>query len=275
MAQNKRKPVLVIKASGEKEPFSPEKVISSLTRVGASPELASDVLKIVESELYEGITTHDIYTHVFEHLRQAGTHLASKYNLKQAIMELGPSGYPFEKFLAKILESEGFKTAVGQQVKGRCVWHEVDVIAEKDSEKHMIEAKFHNTAGIKTDTKVALYVYARFLDVSAGDGFTQGWLVTNTKLTRDARIYCNCVGLKYMSWNYPEDFSLRYLIEKSGLYPVTVLTTLSNHEKQTLLGEGIVTCKDILSKLEFVPKNKRGQVQDEAQKVSTQFAHPA
>jgi len=259
--------IQVVKASGEREPFSPEKVRESIKRSGASHELANDVLKLVEHELYDGITTHEIYKYVFQHLRKMGTHLASKYNLKRAIMGLGPSGYPFEKFLAKILESDGYKTAVGQSVRGKCVRHEVDVIAEKGGKKHTIEAKFHNKSGLKTDTKVALYVYARFLDVSAGDGFDEGWLVTNTKLTRDARIYCECVGLNYMSWDKPEGYSLRELVERSGLYPVTALTTLNQRDKTSLLREGIVTCKDLLKNLESVPRNKRERVKEEAQKV--------
>lgn len=267
MPQKNPKQIHVTKASGEREPFSPEKVRESIKRSGVSRELANDVLKLVEPELYDGITTHEIYQRVFQHLREIGTHVASKYSLKRSIMELGPSGYPFEKFLAKILESDGYQVAVGQQVRGKCAWHEVDVIAEKDGEKHMIEAKFHNEGGLKTDTKVALYIYARFLDVSVGDGFDKGWLVTNTKLTRDARVYCECVGLKYMSWNKPEGYSLREVVERSGLYPVTALTTLSRHDKTTLLREGIVTCKDLLSSLNKIPKNKRARVQEEAQKV--------
>lgn len=260
-------PIQVIKASGEREPFSEEKVRISLRRAGVGRELAEDVLKIVEAELRDGISTREIYQRIFRHLRETGTHLASKYNLKRALMELGPSGYPFEKFFAKVLESEGYQTAVDQQVRGKCVWHEVDIVAEKDGVKQMIEAKFHNESGLKTDTKVALYVYARFLDVSAGNGFDEGWLVTNTKLTRDAKTYCECVGLKYVSWNHPEGHSLRELVERSKLYPVTALTTLNAREKTTLLGEGIVTCKELVANLERIPKNKRSVVANEARQL--------
>jgi len=259
--------ITVVKASGDRESFSEEKVLDSLKRAGANRELAEDVLKTVEAELYEGISTKEIYQHVFRHLQETGAHLASKYNLKRAIMELGPSGYPFEKFLARVFESEGHQTAVGQQIRGKCVWHEVDVIAEKDGMKKMIEAKFHNENGIKTDTKVALYVWARYLDVSAGDGFDEGWLVTNTKLTRDARIYADCVGLKYMSWSRPAGQSLRELVERSGLYPVTALISLSPQEKATLLGEGIVACKDLPDNLESVPRAKRKAVEEEVRKL--------
>ena len=261
------KQITVIKASGDREPFSEEKVRTSLRRSGASPELADDVLEVVRSELYDGISTKEIYQRVFQHLREIGAHLASKYNLKRAIMELGPSGYPFEKFLARVFDSAGYQTAVGQQVRGKCIWHEVDVLAEKDGVKHMIEAKFHNENGLKTDTKVALYVHSRFLDISAGGGFDKGWVITNTKLTRDARTYCECVGLRYMSWNKPEGQSLREMVEKSELYPITALISLNPQEKTLLLEEGIVVCKDLLTNLKSVSKGKRSAVEAEVRKL--------
>src|SRR3989304_7882727 len=64
--------IQVVKASGEREPFSKEKVLISLRRAGVGRELAEDVLTIVESELYEGIPTREIYRHIFQHLRGSG-----------------------------------------------------------------------------------------------------------------------------------------------------------------------------------------------------------
>ncbi|NIT04068.1 ATPase [Candidatus Saccharibacteria bacterium] len=267
MSKTASKSVQVKKASGEYEPFSEEKVRASLKRVGVQKGVADDVIKILEKELYDGITTHEIYKHVFEHLRSRGVHLASKYNLKRAVMSLGPSGYPFEKFFAKILAEEGFKVKVGETVQGRCVDHEVDIVAQKGGKRYMVEAKFHNRTGLKTDTKVALYVYGRFLDISQADGFEEGWLVTNTRVTREARRYSSCVGIKVISWDYPQNFSLRYLVEKTGLYPVTALETLSQSDKQTLLEEDIVTCKELLKNLTLIPKSKRVKVKAEAQKI--------
>lgn len=267
MPKEKPQKMEVLKASGKREPFSEEKVRISLKRIGASREMADEIIDLLKPELYDGITTHEIYQRVFEHLKERGTHLASRYNLRRAVMNLGPTGYPFEEFFAKILEQEGFQTEVGQQVKGRCTRHEVDIVAEKDGKKYMIETKFHNRVGIKTDTKVALYVYGRFLDVSTGDGFDEGWLVTNTKMTRDAVAYCNCVGLKAISWNYPEDFSLRQLLEKSRMHPVTALTSLSNGDKERILGQGVIFCRELLKNLDLLPKNKRAVIESEIRKL--------
>lgn len=263
----------VKKASGEYEPFSEEKVRSSLKRAGAEKELIGKIIGQIKGELYDGIPTKEIYSHVFGLLRKARTPVASKYNLKQAIMQLGPSGFPFEKFIAGILEHEGFGVEVGQIVQGRCVSHEIDVIAQKDNQHFMIECKFHNRPGTRSDIKVALYIHARFLDVQkawvkiAGhrQKFHQGWLVTNTKVTADVKTYAKCVGLKVVSWDYPADSSLRFLIEKSDLHPVTCLNSLSRGEKRKLLEAGIVFCRDLVDrKIDFLPSILVKKAKEEA-----------
>lgn len=268
--------IKVKKASGEYEPFSEEKVRSSLQRAGAEEELINKIISHIKSELYDGISTKEIYSHVFSLLRKAKSHLVSKYNLKQAIMELGPSGFPFEKFVAGILEHEDYQVEVGQIVQGKCVSHEIDVIAQKENEHFMIECKFHNRPGRKSDLKVALYTYGRFLDVEkawikiAGhrEKFHQGWLVTNTKVTSEVKTYARCVNLKVISWDYPPDFSLRFLIEKSGLHPVTCLNSLSRAEKRRVLEAGIVFCRDLVKKqIEILAKDRLQQAKLEATSI--------
>ncbi|MBI4100718.1 restriction endonuclease [Candidatus Microgenomates bacterium] len=233
----------VVKASGEIEPFSEEKVRASLRRAGADNNLTSQLVSHVKGELYNGIPTKVIYSHIFDLLRKEKSRLSSRYNLKEAIMQLGPTGFPFEKFVAGILGFSGYSCEVGKIVRGKCVAHEIDVAAQKDNERLMIECKYHNQPGAKTDIKTALYVYARFLDVQ--ESFNQGWLVTNTKATTDARVYAECVGLKLISWDWPPENSLRFLIEKSGLHPITALNFLDEGEKKDLLAKGVVFQKDL------------------------------
>ena len=100
----------VIKANGEETLYDPEKIVRSLGRVGASQELIQEVLSETEKELYEGIHTKAMYKIVFRNLRKLSRGVASKYHLKNAIMELGPTGFPFEKFIASLLNAEGYKT---------------------------------------------------------------------------------------------------------------------------------------------------------------------
>lgn len=243
--------ITVIKASGEKEPFSEEKVKQSITRAGIPTELHALVLAHVKEKLYDNIPSSEIYHHIAEFLDLSKVPFAkAKYRLKQAIMDLGPTGYPFEDFVAEILKTQGFQTEVRRVLQGNCITHEIDVIAEKKdgqtAKKIMVEAKFHNTPGVKTDVHVSLYTKARFDDVKTRHGFTDVWLVTNTKVSLDAVSYAECCGVHIISWSFPEGESLRDLIEQSGLTPITALTTISHDQKQKLLDQHIVLCRDVV-----------------------------
>src|SRR3989344_6528129 len=136
--------VNVIKATGEKEPFSDNKIISSIKRAGIPENLWDMVLSHVKEKLYENIPTSEVYKHITEFLEKQPKKFKDKYGLKQAIMDLGPTGYPFEDYVAEILKIKGYKTTLRQILQGKCVSHEIDVIASKaNTEKLMIEAKFH------------------------------------------------------------------------------------------------------------------------------------
>ena len=84
-------------------------------------------------------------------------------------MQLGPSGHPFEEYIGDILTAKGYDTKVSQILRGACITHEVDVIARTDSRHIMIECKFHNAPGTKSDVQTALYTHARFMDIRRGD----------------------------------------------------------------------------------------------------------
>ncbi len=245
--------IFITKASGESVPFSAEKLKCSLEKAGTNEDEIDKIIKEISNCLYEGMTTKKIYKITFNMLKGSSRHLAAKYHLKQAIMELGPSGYPFEKYIAEILRYQGYKTTVGETVEGKCVNHEIDVIAELDHQHFMIECKYHNQSGTFSDVKIPLYIQARFKDVEAqwlklpghGTKFHQGWVVTNTRFSSDAIQYGNCAGLKLLGWDYPIKTGLKELIDTLGLYPITCLTTLTKTEKQNLLEKKIVLCKEL------------------------------
>jgi Holliday junction resolvase-like predicted endonuclease len=243
----------VLKADHTYEPFSEQKVMSSIQRARIPHSLRGEVLSHIKSRLYEGITTREIYNHILERLNNAPeTYIRTRYSLKEAIMQLGPTGYPFEDFICRLLESQGYTTKVRQMLPGRCVTHEIDVVAEKEGRAAMIEAKFHNSGGVRSDLHVALYTQARFEDVKVRNNITEAWLVTNTKTTIDANTYAHCSGMKVLSWDYPSGESLRDLIEQSQLHPITMLTTLTQTQKMTLLENHVVLCKDILENNELI-----------------------
>jgi len=248
-----RSKVSVKKASGEVVPFSYEKLQRSLKRSGASESETARIVEEINKNLFEGISTKSIYKMAFKLLKEQSNHLAAKYHLKGAIMELGPSGFPFEKYIGEILRYQGYKTRVGEIVQGKCVSHEIDVIAELDGQHFMIECKYHNQPGTFSDVKIPLYIQARFKDVEAQwiklpgheTKSHTGWVVTNTRFSTDAIQYGTCAGLKLLGWDYPLGKGLKDLIDKLGLYPITCLTTLTKVEKQHLLDKKIVLCKEL------------------------------
>ena len=245
--------MLVTKYSGEKERFSEEKLVKGLENSGIEPAAISFVTSQIKKSLFNGITTKKVYQEVRRLLRAYSNEYVSKYKLKQAILELGPSGYPFESYVATILQAMGFETETNVTVLGKCVQHEVDVVAEKEDHHYMIECKFHNRQGFKTDVKVPLYIQSRFKDVEHSwrrksghrDKFHQGWIVTNARFTADAITYAKCAGLKLLGWDYPKNESLKVLVSSYGLHPLTCLSTLTKAEKKLLLSKGIVLCRTV------------------------------
>lgn len=246
----------IIKANGEKALFQIEKLINSLEKSGADKILVNQIVKNIEKVVYDGMTTKKIYKMAFKMLKGESSVSASKYKLKKALMELGPTGFPFEKLVGKIMGQEGFKTKVGVIVQGNCVQHEIDVIALKDNNHYMIECKYHSDQGRFCNVKIPLYIHSRFLDVEKQwerqkgheSKLHKGGVYTNTRFTTDAIQYGKCVGLLLTSWDYPIGNGLKDRIDKSGLHPLTVLTTLSKAEKSKLLEKGIVLCKELHEK---------------------------
>jgi hypothetical protein len=244
---------LISKSSGEKQNFSVEKLHTSLRLAGASDEMISVIIREVEKDLPEGISTRGIFKKAFRLLRNRQHSLAARYSLKNAIMELGPTGYPFEKYVGEIFKKQGFQVSVGIIVQGKCVSHEIDVIARSKNVNIMVECKFHNTPGKMCNVQVPLYIHSRFNDIrqrmhdnpaSEFNSF-EGWVITNTRFSEDAEKYGRCAGLHLVGWDYPHQGSLKDLVQNAGLFPVTALAGLNNKQKQSLIDHNIVLCSDI------------------------------
>jgi hypothetical protein len=241
---------VVIKADGDTEPFDPVKLEHSLSRAGATSTARARILAAITKELHPGIHTHEIYTHAFKLLKKyEEMPVAARYSMRRAVFSLGPSGFPFEQFVAHILRAHGWRTETDVTLIGRCAPHEVDILAEKGGKRVGIEVKFHNEPGGKTDIKDALYVHARYEDLKkaplASSRVEEGWLVTNTEFTTNAIRYAQCSNLTLLGWSYPHGHGLVNLIEEARVHPLTALTTLSESEKRRFLDRKIVLCKDV------------------------------
>jgi hypothetical protein len=246
--------ILITKASGEQEPFRIEKLKESLRRSGAGRDIIEQVAGDIEAWLVEGVSTRKIYARAFSLLRKKKKQVASRYKLKQAIMEMGPTGYPFERLVGKVIERQGYAVEVGQIVQGRCVSHEVDVVAVRDHHRLFMECKYGLSAEKTVNVQVPLYVRSRVNDIidrlresgeHSGTTFGGG-VATNTRFTSDAIDYGTCSGLFMLSWDYPAGDGLKDIIDRERLYPITVLHSLTKQQKQDLLGRGIVVCRQIL-----------------------------
>lgn len=253
------KEINVLKSNGELVPFDSHKLYSALIRSGANKSEADEVVSEVMRRIKDRTKTSKIYKIAYGILKQKSHYIAGRYRLKKAVFDLGPSGYPFEKFVGKLMEYRGYQTEINQIQKGECVNHELDVVAENDKEKLMIECKFHQDKGRKNDVKIPLYIHSRFLDVKAtweqcSNKNMVGMVVTNTRFSGDATDYGNCVGLRLISWDYPAGNSLKDWVDQSGYHPITSIQSLSKKLKQIIMKEGIVLCRELINTPEILSK---------------------
>lgn len=243
----------IIKASGEKEKYKPQKIMRTVLRAGADKNLAQEVIQKIEPFVYEGMPTKEILKLVRKFLSQKEKTVAAKYNLKKAIMQMGPSGFNFEKLVERILQKDGYTTSTPLATKGRCAQHEIDVVAKKGNFIYDIECKYRNARGIYVGLQTALYVWARHQDLVSGfknktcPKFTQAWLWCNTRFSSQVIQYAGCADMKLTSWDYPKKEGLRDLLEKNKFYPITVLTSLSQKDKANLFKNNIILIQDLLS----------------------------
>jgi Holliday junction resolvase-like predicted endonuclease len=152
--------------------------------------------------------------------------------------------------MSKLLSLEGYGAALRQIVPGRCVTHEIDIIASKGKKNYMVECKFHNQPGTKCRIQTVLYVYARYLDLSEGAkigrcmDFAKPWLITNTKFSEDVIAYAECMDIPLLGWRYPFKDSLEAMIDRTRCYPVSVIK-MGDDIRRRMLAKKIVTVSDI------------------------------
>jgi hypothetical protein len=254
-------PILIKKASGLQQPFEAHKLQRSLRNAGADDDLALEIVADIEAWLHEGVTSKNIYSRAFHLLHKKKSSAGLRYKLKQAMLEMGPTGYPFEVLMGELFLKMGYSPVeVAQVLQGCCVTHEMDVIATQNRHQHLMECKYHSDQGKQVSVQVPLYVRSRVNDIIKyrtslpeyeGFEFT-GWVITNTRFSEDSINYGTCAGLKLLAWSYPEGNGLKEMLEREKVLPVTILSKLSMKDKQMLMDQGIATCQLLLSNLDNV-----------------------
>lgn len=252
----------IVKHSGNIVDYNPTKLKQSLLKSGASQMLVASILKAIEKEIYEGISTKKIYKMAFGLLKKASNSHAARYNLKEAIRLLGPAGFFFEKYIARIFAAEDYETKINVFLQGKCVSHEIDILVKKNDSIAMVECKFHMGKDANSDVKVPMYILSRFNDIkeikydifNKNDLISKCWIVSNNRFTTDAIEFAKCSKLNLLSWNYPENNSLKTKNDLNFLYPITCLTTLALAEKDKLLVMEVILVKEIINNSDCLEK---------------------
>lgn len=247
----------IVKTDGSKAPYEERKLVNSLQAIDLPAEQVDKVLAHLQTSAHTPQSTTALYREVFKLLKQEQSPFAARYHLKNALFELGPTGYPFEKYISSIFSELGFEVHVGIQLEGKCVKHEMDVVAHKQEETVLIECKFHQSKSTKSHVQVPLYVQARYLDIK------QAWaksgintrlsgvtIVTNTSFSQDAINYAYCEQIRLLSWNYPKEAGLKDLIGAFKMYPITCSTHLSKREKRLLISDEVHLCRTLIKRPE-------------------------
>lgn len=243
---------LIQKASGATEPYAQYKLKNFLRKIKVPDEAIDRIVHEAEHQLGHTPSTKQIREIVTKELLKLkkGQLLAARYNLKQHIRQMGPAGHAFEKFVGRLFKADGYDVQTALIVQGECVPHEIDVLAHKGNHLAVVECKFHNQEGIKSDVIVALYMHARYMDIVEEikkPGFSQSvWIASNTKLTSQALDYANCKGMHVLNVEYPEKENIMTKVMQHNLYPITVASELEPYF-QTLFLEDKIVINDILN----------------------------
>jgi translation initiation factor 2 beta subunit (eIF-2beta)/eIF-5 len=252
----------IVKHSGDIVEYNPLKLQNSLLKSGANQAVIKEIMQTIEHEIYEGMPTKQIYKLAFGHLKKASNSHAARYNLRQAIQLLGPAGFFFEKYVARLFAAEHYDTQINLILQGKCVSHEVDVAIRKYDNVAMVECKFHSSREATSDVKIPMYILSRFNDLkekkhkifSQKDTISKCWIVTNNRFTSDAVTFATCSGMSLLSWDYPKEANIRTKIDSNFLYPITCLTTLSLVEKDKLLILDVILVKEIINNSHYLEK---------------------
>ncbi|MFT7557520.1 MAG: hypothetical protein ACI83D_000185 [Planctomycetota bacterium] len=246
----------IVKVTGEKEPFSSNKLCQSISNAGAPPEMADTICRAIAERIEPGATTTKIWRMALGYLIKEDLRLGADYSLRRGLADLGPSGFLFEQFVEALLQAYNFDTERNVMMTGISgVVHEIDVVARQGSQHALIEAKYKNQYGLKTSVDVIMYAGARLDDVHAyqlkhekggGDNSHEMWVVTNTKFTKSSIKYAQHKNITLIGWNYPREGNLADLISGKRMYPITVLPSLSSDEREKFTKKGIILVRDLL-----------------------------
>jgi len=245
------KDIMIRKGRGILVPYEEEKVRHSIEKTGADKKIVEQILVHIRKNLKNGMKTADIYRMVRTQLKKEKPWAAARYNLREAIIRLGPAGFNFEKYVAAVLNAYGYRAETPKGYTGACIEHEVDVTAEKNGRTAFIEAKFRHDFKTSINIKDVLATWARFLDLVDGSKinlcphFDEAWIVTNARFTNQSLRFGHCKNMVLIGWNHPKERTFADMVDLNALYPVTVVDGLTKQELDAFAEANFILCRDL------------------------------
>jgi Holliday junction resolvase-like predicted endonuclease len=242
----------VTKADGSRQLFDREKVAKTCLRMGVNRRIAYEVADEVEARLYDGMLTSKVLKLIFRLLQKRTPTIRHFLDLRKGL-SLMVSKPEFEKFVQILLVHQGFQVSPNRVVIGKCVGHEVDAIAKKDSITYFVEAKHHSNYHTPTGLDESRIARAVLEDVT--EGFALGkndvkidraMIVTNTRYSEHAKRYGKCRDILQIGWSSPKMLALQNMIEEKKLYPLSCIKGLNSEIKMKLVISGIVLMKQLV-----------------------------
>jgi hypothetical protein len=242
----------VRKFDGSRQQFDRNRIIQTCLRNGASEETANSIAETIEKNLYEGITTQEILEFIWKHLGRHHPESRARNDLRLALGLLRPKP-DFENYAALILQKLGYVVQSNQVLRGKCIEHEIDAIAQKEGRTFYVEIKHHNRTHTYTPLDVPMKVWATLQDLAEGRKlgyhtveFTNSLIICNTKFTNHARTYSDCVGIDQLGWKSPAPNGFEAIIERNGLYPITLLKEIDRRLQRLLVENRILLLRQLI-----------------------------
>ncbi len=243
--------VFVTKFDGARQPFDRNKVVDTCLKKGVDREAAETIADTIESKAYDGIPTKKILQMIFAALKTHRPAIKHQINLREAISLLRPKP-DFENFVQLLLGEYNYKVIPNRIVRGKCIGHEIDAIANKNDETILVEIKHHFDHHTRTHLDVSRQVRATFEDLTEGFGlglnsvnFSKALIVCNTKFSESARQYAKCRGIACVGWNSPPEHGLERMIEEKNLHPITLIKGLDAKTEEKLGDNGVLLVRQL------------------------------
>ena len=268
---------MVTKANGSRQMFDRNKVVKTCMRMGATRGDALEVADKIEKRLYDGISTAKILQMLFQFMRKYKPHVSQIYDLRKGL-SLMSSKPEFEVFVQSLLSHNGFEVSSNRILKGKCVEHEVDGIAQKNGITYLVEAKHHVNYHHFTGLDESRIARAVLEDVTEGYGLGIGnlkidkaMIVTNTKYSDYATQYGICKDIFQIGWSTPSNLSLQNMIEEKNLYPLSCLKGLGADTRLHLADSGVVLINQVAEEDAFALARKTGLPHEVIRKLKTEI----